>query len=55
MKKDYKQEISILIEDWRGQLTITAVCCPPRHTVSKELLVEFFHIRGNIVLVVERF
>lgn len=40
--KDYLQATSIVIEDWRGPLTVSSVYCPPRHTISQEKYLDFF-------------
>jgi hypothetical protein len=33
---DHIQATNISIEDWDGNLTITAIYCTPRHTIRKE-------------------
>jgi hypothetical protein len=36
------QASSIALEDWQGPLTIAAVYCPPRPTVSKAQFEDFY-------------
>lgn len=33
---DYLQATIIIVEDWNGSITISAIYCPPRHTISNQ-------------------
>jgi hypothetical protein len=50
-KKDYLQATSVQIEDWKGPLTITALYCPPCHSINKDQYQQFFHTLGKRFLV----
>lgn len=41
------QATSIIVEDWTGPLTISALYCPPKHAIKKELFQQFFDTLGN--------
>lgn len=45
--KDYLQATSIVVERTNGSIIISATYCPPRHTVSKEQLSEYFLNLGS--------
>jgi hypothetical protein len=51
LKKGYLQATSVQIQDWKGPRTITALYCPPRHTINKDQYQQFFHTLGNRFLV----
>lgn len=44
---DYLQATSIIVEDWNGPITISAVYCPPKHTISHQIFSKFFSTLGN--------
>jgi hypothetical protein len=44
--RDYLQATSASVEDSAGHLTITAVCLPPKHTVCKAQLEDFYNTLG---------
>lgn len=44
---DYLQASSIVVEDWTGPITFSAIYCPPKHTISKDKFTEFFKTLGN--------
>ena len=35
------------IEDWNGPITITALYCPPKHSISKKQYIKFYKTLGN--------
>ena len=41
--EDYLQATSIVVEDWRGPMTVSSIYCPPRHTISQEQYSDFFN------------
>lgn len=43
----YIQAISIVVEDWHGNLTISAVYSPLKHKITKEQCTEFFQTLGT--------
>lgn len=45
-KKDCIQATSILIEDKLGEFSVTAVYCPPRHSIKEEQFSAFFNTLG---------
>ena len=46
-KNDYIQATSMVIEDWKGHITITSIYSPPRHSISKEQYERFFNTLEN--------
>jgi hypothetical protein len=40
---DHIQATNISIEDWDGNLTISAINCPPRHAIKKEQYITFIN------------
>lgn len=44
---DHIQAASIVIEDWSGPLTVSAVYSPPRHNISSPQYSDFFVSLGN--------
>jgi hypothetical protein len=46
-KEDYLQASSIVLEDWLGPITLSAVYCPPRHIISQNQFERFFNTLGN--------
>lgn len=44
---DYLQATSLSVMDWHGPLTITAIYCPPRHSINSEQYTQFFSTLGN--------
>lgn len=44
--KDYLQATSIVIEDWCGPLTLSAVYCPPKHSIKQNQFEDFFNTLG---------
>lgn len=45
--KDYIQATSIVVEDWVGPINITAVYCPPKHSIALGQFEDFFNILGH--------
>jgi hypothetical protein len=48
--RDYLQATSVSVEDSVGYLTITAVYLPPKHTVCKTQLEDFYNTLGPIFI-----
>ena len=48
-QKDYLQatNVEVVIEDYHGTITTSAVYCPPRHSIAKENFDSFFDALGN--------
>lgn len=46
-KEDYLQATSIVLEDWLGPITLSAVYCPPRHVITHEQFKGYFDTLGN--------
>lgn len=44
---DYLQATSLVVEDWTGPLTLSAVYCPPRHVITQQQFENFFNNLGN--------
>lgn len=44
---DYLQATSIVVEDWTGPLTISAVYCPPRHVITHQQFEDYFSDLGG--------
>ena len=44
---DYLQATSVTIEDCTGNITLSAIYCPPKHTIKKEMFLKFFNSLGN--------
>ncbi|CAH2095940.1 unnamed protein product [Euphydryas editha] len=40
------QATSVVVEDWRGHLTVTALYSPPKHVIKKEEYINFFKTLG---------
>jgi hypothetical protein len=45
------QATKINIEDWDGNLTISAIYCPPRHKIKKEQYNAFINALGHRFLI----
>jgi exonuclease III len=45
--KDYLQATSVIVDEWTGPLTISAVYCPPRHVITKDQFQQFYTTLGN--------
>lgn len=45
-QSDYLQSTTIVVEDWAGPLTISAVYCPPRHNITHQQFNDFFATLG---------
>ncbi|GBP13790.1 Probable RNA-directed DNA polymerase from transposon BS [Eumeta japonica] len=43
----YLQATSIRVEDRSGFLNLSAIYCPPRHTIKEEMFSDFFKTLGN--------
>lgn len=41
------QSTAVVIEDWNGPITIAAVYCPPRHSISETEFEDFFRSLGR--------
>lgn len=46
-KKEFLQATNIVVEEWTGPITFSAVYCPPKHTIKEESFKEFFDELGN--------
>lgn len=46
-RKEHIQATSVVVEDWTGPITISAVYKPPRHNVTKEMYKDFFRTLGQ--------
>lgn len=46
-KEDYLQASNIVIEDWLGPITVSAIYCPPRHVITHVQFRRFFDTLGN--------
>ena len=44
---DYLQATTVTIEDWNGPITLSAVYCPPKHTIKCEMFSSFFKELGH--------
>lgn len=45
--RHFLQATSIVVEDFNGPITFSAIYCPPKHKISKEQFSEFFKTLGN--------
>lgn len=45
--KNHLQATSIVVEDWSGPVTFSAVYYPPRHSIKKEQFTDFFTSLGH--------
>jgi hypothetical protein len=52
---DHIQATNINIEDWDGNLTISAIYCPPHHKIKKEQYNAFINTLGHRFLVGDDF
>jgi hypothetical protein len=43
---DHLQATSIVVEDWMGPLTVSALYCPPRHNIADHQFLEYFNTLG---------
>ena len=46
-KHEHIQATNIIVDDWIGQITFSAIYCPPKHTIKKEKFLEFFDTLGT--------
>lgn len=44
---DFLQATTLVVEDWNGPITISAIYCPPKHTIKNEIFEQFFNTLGN--------
>ena len=44
---DYLQATSVNLEDSKGRITLSAVYCPPKHTIRREMYSTFFKSLGH--------
>lgn len=49
--QEHIQATSVTIDDWTGPLTITAVYCPPKHTIKENMFTDFFKSLGHRFIV----
>lgn len=40
---EYIQATSVVVEDWQGILTISAIYCPPKHAIKEDDFTKFFN------------
>lgn len=45
--KDHIQATSVVVFDWISDITISALYCPPRHTIKEEHFNDYFKTLGN--------
>lgn len=45
--KDYLQATSVVIEDWLGPITVSAIYCPPKHKIKNEQFEQFYKMLGH--------
>lgn len=45
--KEHIQATSIVVEDWTGPLTISALYSPPKHSITKTQYLEYYKTLGN--------
>lgn len=50
-QQEHIQATSIAVEDWAGEIIVTAIYSPPKHIISKHSYTEFFNTLGNRFLV----
>ena len=46
-KKDYLQATNVIIEDQNGPVVLSAINCPPKHSIKDMEFTEFFKTLGN--------
>lgn len=44
---DYLQATSVVVEDWSGPITFSAIYCPPRHIIQKDHFMQFYRKLGT--------
>lgn len=45
--ENYLQSTRVVVEDWNGPLTVSAVYCPPRHSISYDHFLNYYNTLGN--------
>lgn len=50
-RHNHIQSTSIVIEDWSGPLTVSAIYSPPRHNISNQQFTDFFNTLGGRFIV----
>lgn len=46
-QEEHIQATSVIVEDWSGSITISAIYSPPKHTIKNEQYVTFFKTLEN--------
>lgn len=46
-EKEHLQATSVVIEDWLGLITISAIYCPPKHAIKMEQFDHFYNSLGH--------
>lgn len=46
-EQEYLQATTVIIEDWNGPISISAIYCPPRHTIDNQQFSRFFSTLGS--------
>lgn len=46
-EQDFLQATTVVVEDWNGPITISAIYCPPRHNINRDKFYQFFSMLGN--------
>lgn len=46
-RHDYLQATTVVIDDWNGPLAVSAIYCPPNHTINHTLFETFFAQLGH--------
>jgi len=44
---EHIQATNIVIEDWYGPITVSAIYCPPKHTIKETHFSQFFQLLGH--------
>jgi len=44
---EHIQATNIVIEDWHGPITVSAIYCPPKHTIKETHFSQFFQLLGH--------
>lgn len=47
LSREHLQATNIILEDWAGSITISAIYCPLKHAMKENPYVTFFNTLGN--------
>ncbi|CAH2083987.1 unnamed protein product [Euphydryas editha] len=45
--KDYIQATNVVVYDWNNNITVSALYCPPRHTIKESQFCDYFNTLGH--------